>query len=56
MSIYMMQISLMNIGTFFVSLYMDAVGPQFAIGSLGVTLIAATLLYLTFVPRFRRLA
>jgi MFS family permease len=55
MSIYMMQISLMNIGTFFVSLYMDRVGPQFAIGSLGVGLIAATFAYLALVPRFRRL-
>jgi MFS family permease len=55
MSIYMMQISLMNVGTFFVSLYMDRVGPQFAIGSLGVTLIAATFVYLALVPRFRRL-
>jgi MFS family permease len=55
MSIYMMQISLMNIGTFFVSLYMDRVGPQFAIGSLGVSLIAATFVYLALVPRFRRL-
>lgn len=56
MSIYMMQISMMNVGTFFVSLYMDRVGPEFAIGSLGVVLIAATLAYLFFVPRFRRLA
>ncbi|MEZ4503493.1 MAG: MFS transporter [Dehalococcoidia bacterium] len=56
MSIYMMQISLMNVGTFFVSLYMDRVGPEFAIGSLGATLIVATIAYLTFVPRFRRLA
>jgi MFS family permease len=56
MSIYMMQISLMNLGTFFVSLYMDRVGPHFAIGSLGLALIVATLAFLAFVPRFRRLA
>lgn len=52
----MMQISVMNSGTFFVSLHMDVVGPQFVIGSLGVGLIAATLAYVGFVPRFRRLA
>jgi MFS family permease len=55
MPIFMMQISMMNIGTFFVSLYMDHVGPQFAIGSLGFGLILATLAYVALVPRFRRL-
>ncbi len=56
MSLYQMQFSLMSFGTFFVALYMDWVGPQFAIGSLGITLIAATGLYLLMVPRFRRLS
>jgi len=56
MSIFMMQFSLMSVGTFIVSLYMQAVGPEFAIGSLGVVLISATLIYLALVPRFRRLA
>lgn len=56
MSLFMMQFSLMSVGTFFVSLYMERVGPEFAIGSLGVVLIAATLTYLLLVPRFRRLA
>ncbi|MEZ4503484.1 MAG: MFS transporter [Dehalococcoidia bacterium] len=55
MSLFMMQISVMNIGTFAVSIYMDYVGPQFAIGSLGVALVAASLAYVAFVPRFRRL-
>jgi MFS family permease len=56
MSIFMMQFSLMSLGTFFVSLYMEEVGPEFAIGSLGVALVVATAAYLALVPRFRRLA
>jgi MFS family permease len=55
MSLFMMQISVMNLGTFAVSLYMDRVGPQFAIGSLGVALVAASLAYIALVPRLRRL-
>jgi len=56
MSIFMMQFSLMSVSTFFVSLYMEAVGPEFAIGSLGVALIVATLTYVALVPQLRRLA
>lgn len=55
MSIYMMQFSIMSLGTFIVGLYMEVVGPQTAIASLGVLLIVATLVYLTLVPRFREL-
>jgi len=55
MAIYMMQFSSMSLVTFFISLYMEAVDPQFAIGSIGVLLIAATLLYLLLVPRFRQI-
>ena len=55
MSLFMMQHSLMSVGTFVVALYMDRVGPQFAIGSLGAALILATLAYLALVPSFRRL-
>jgi MFS family permease len=56
MSLFMMQFSLMSVGTFLVSLYMERVGPEFAIGSLGVVLIAATFIYLLLVPRFRHIA
>jgi hypothetical protein len=56
LSVFMMQFSLMSVGTLFVGLYMEAVGAQVAIGSVGVFLIAATLLYLALVPRLRRLA
>jgi membrane protein YdbS with pleckstrin-like domain len=56
MALFMMQFSLMSVGTFFVSLYMQRVGPEFAIGSLGIVLVVATFIYLLLVPRFRRLA
>jgi MFS family permease len=56
MSIFMMQFSLMSVGTFVVSLYMEAVGPEFAIQSLGIVLLSSVILYLLLVPRFRRLA
>ena len=55
MAIFMMQFSMMSLGTFFVSLYMEAVGPELAIASLGVALIAAALTFVALVPRFREL-
>ena len=55
MSLFMMQFSLMSVGTFIVALYMDQVGAQFAIGSLGVALILATFVYVALNGRFRRL-
>lgn len=53
MAIYMMQFSLMSVGTFAVSLYMEAVGAEAAIMTLGVVLILATGAFLALVPRFR---
>ena len=53
MAIYMMQFSLMSVGTFAVSLYMESVGAQTAIFTLGAGLILATVAFLAFVPRFR---
>ena len=55
MSILTMQLSLMSIATFVVSLYVDQVGPRVAVASLGVALIAATLAHLVLLPRLRRL-
>jgi MFS family permease len=55
MAVFMMQFSLMSVGTFFVSLYMEQVGPEFAIGSLGGLLVASSMAFLLFVPRFREL-
>ncbi|MEX2626850.1 MAG: MFS transporter [Ilumatobacteraceae bacterium] len=56
MAIYMMQFSLMSVGTFAVSLYMEIVGAEQAILSLGVILILATAAFVAFVPRFRSIA
>jgi MFS family permease len=53
MAIYMMQFSLMSVGTFAVSLYMESVGAETAIFTLGAGLILATVAFLVFVPRFR---
>ncbi|MBT5774671.1 MAG: MFS transporter [Dehalococcoidia bacterium] len=55
MSLFMMQFSMMSVGTLVVAIYMDRVGPQFAIGSLGAALIVATLAFLALNSRFRRL-
>lgn len=56
MAIYMMQFSLMSVGTFGVSLYMEAVGAQTAIFGLGCALIVATVAFVTLVPRLRAVA
>ena len=56
MAVFMMQFSLMSVGTLVVAIYMQAVGAQFAIGSLGVVLVVATTVYLVLVPTMRRLA
>lgn len=53
MAIYMMQFSLMSVGTFVVSIYMEAVGAEAAILTLGVALVLATAAFLALVPRFR---
>ena len=54
-AILTMQLSLMSICTFVISLYMDRVGPTTAIASLGVALIAATLAHVALLPRLRHL-
>lgn len=53
MAIYMLQFSLMAIGSFGVGLYMEAVGPELAIRALGAVLVVATALFVVLVPRFR---
>ena len=55
MSLFMMQFSMMSVGTLVVAIYMDQVGAQFAIGSLGATLVIATFAYIALNSRFRRL-
>jgi MFS family permease len=55
-SIFMIQASMMTLGAFVVSIYMESVGPEFAIGSVGALLILATIMYLILVPSLRRVA
>ncbi|MDA0271391.1 MAG: MFS transporter [Chloroflexi bacterium] len=55
MSVFMMQMSMMQLSTFFVGMLGDAIGIQMAIGILGGGLIATTLLFTLFVPSIRRL-
>lgn len=56
MAIYMMQFSLMAVATFAISLYMELVGAEAAIFSLGALLVVATAAFVAFVPRFRAIA
>jgi MFS family permease len=55
MALYMMQFSLMQVGAFLVSLYMELVGPRLAIQTLAIVLLAATAVFVALVPRFRAL-
>ncbi|MDA1004782.1 MAG: MFS transporter, partial [Chloroflexi bacterium] len=55
MSIFMMQFAVMSFGTFVVGLFAEVVGPQVAIGSLGIALVIVTVSFLVVVPRLRRL-
>jgi MFS family permease len=55
MAIFMMQFAVMSLGTFLVGLFAELVGPQVAIGSLGVTLVVVAIVFLVLVPRLRRL-
>ncbi|MEX2229959.1 MAG: MFS transporter [Dehalococcoidia bacterium] len=55
MAIFMMQFAVMSLGTFLVGLFAELVGPQVAIGSLGVTLVIVAIAFLVLVPRLRRL-
>jgi MFS family permease len=55
-SFFPVQFSLMSLGAFVVSIFMDSVGPEVAIGTLGVILLVTTTAYLALVPRLRNLA
>ena len=50
-----MQFSLVQVGTFFVSLLAEVLGPQLAIGGLAALLVVAMALIAIFVPSMRRL-
>lgn len=54
-SVWFMQFSLVQVGTFFVSLLAEVLGPQLAIGGLAALLVVAMALIAIFVPSMRRL-
>lgn len=55
MSLYMMEIGLMGLGTFSASLLAEAIGIQWAIGGFAMLLVLLCLLTLAFIPRLRNL-
>ena len=54
-SVWFMQFSLVQFGTFIVGILAEAFGPQLAIGGMAVGLVVAMLLVGAFVPTMRRL-
>ncbi|MGE0598842.1 MAG: MFS transporter [Dehalococcoidia bacterium] len=54
-AVWFMQFSLVQFGTFLVSILAELVGPQWAIGGLATMLVIAMGLTATFVPSMRRL-
>ena len=55
MSVWMMQFSLVQFGTFFVGILAEFIGPQLAIGGLAFMMVVAMGLLALFVPRIREL-
>lgn len=55
MAIWMMQFSLMSMGTFAAGILADLVGPQVAIGGMAAGLMVVVVLVTLFVPRMRQL-
>ncbi|MDA1010134.1 MAG: MFS transporter, partial [Chloroflexi bacterium] len=55
MAIFMMQMSVMQFGTFIVGIIAEQTGIQTVIAGLGISLIAVTLLYAALSPRLRRM-
>ena len=56
MSINMMQMNLVMVGSFLAAIMASKVGPQLAIGVLAVVLLVFALLIFAFVPRVRDIA
>jgi len=54
-AVWLMQFSIVQFGTFGVGILSELAGPQVAIGSLAVALIATMIIVLLFVPRIRNL-
>jgi MFS family permease len=55
MSIYMMEMNLVMLGAFFVSLMAQAVGVQYALGATSITLIVLCVVTYLFIPRLRNI-
>ncbi|GMU39764.1 MAG: MFS transporter [Chloroflexota bacterium] len=55
-SIYMMEMSIVNVGTFLVGLLANVVGPQWAIGGTSVAMLVFVVGIWFFVPKMRQLA
>lgn len=55
MAIWMMQFSLMSLGTFGAGILSDLIGPQLAIGGMAAGLMVVVVLVTLFVPRMRQL-
>lgn len=55
MAVFMMQMSMMQLSTFFVGVLGDRVGIQNAIGGLGIGLLITVAIFTVFVPSIRRL-
>ena len=56
MSLFLLQFSIMQLGTFFVGIIAETVGIQPAFMGLGISLIAVTLVAYALMPRIRQLA
>ena len=56
MSLFLLQFSIMQLGTFFVGIIAETVGIQPAFMGLGISLIAVTLVAYAFMPRIRQLS
>jgi MFS family permease len=54
-SVWFMQFSMVQFGTFIVGILAEAFGPQLAIGGMAAFLVVAMVLVATFVPTMRRL-
>jgi MFS family permease len=55
MSLLMMEFGIMSFGVFFTGLLADAIGVQWSIGGLAISLVVISLLVLAFVGRIRKL-
>jgi len=55
LSVWMMQFSLVQFGTFFVGILAEVIGPQLAIGGLAFMMVVAMGLVMAFLPTVRDL-